>query len=423
MFSIKIDKQHNLLTLTFRGNFDAEQGQLLCKRLKQELPKLKKGFSILTDLSELDNMELESAEFIRETMIICNTHGVSRISRVIPAPEKDIGLNIMSAFHYSKKVKIQTHKTLEKAKYHLMLNWDMTLSNRIVVIFQVVKTKILNAVSSGASRLCVITLGFIALIILRRYVHAFGISLGYLYVTLISLSGFWFGVKGGVIAASAATIMFLLEINTFSLWATRDSVTNTMFLRLPVYFLSGIVIGHLSALEQKLRKNMEFLAGHDELTGFFNLRCALTFLEKEFSRSRRQKKNLSIAIIDIDHFKNINDSHGHIAGNDVLKKFSQVIKNNIRASDLVGRYGGDEFLLIFPESNIEQATNILQRIKEEILQTKITSCLTGKSINLSFSAGLAIYSANIKNMDTLINKADHALYNAKNQGRNRILAI
>ncbi|MCG2711796.1 MAG: GGDEF domain-containing protein [Candidatus Omnitrophica bacterium] len=163
---------------------------------------------------------------------------------------------------------------------------------------------------------------------------------------------------------------------------------------------------------------------HDELTGGLNYRFSLESLKKEFERSKRYKKNLTIAIIDIDHFKNINDAYGHLVGNDTLKAFSNIIKNNLREVDISGRYGGDEFVLIFPESSAEQGMKIVTRIKTALSESKITSAflISKKDISVTFSAGLASFSAHNKTMNNLIDTADKALYQAKNEGRNKIVA-
>jgi len=108
MFSIKFDKQRNLLALIFHKHFDAQQGELLCKRLEKELSKIKKGYMLLVDLSDLDSFDSLSGQYIQKMMTLCNSSGVAKIFHIIPDEAKDIGLNIMSAFHYSRDVKIHT---------------------------------------------------------------------------------------------------------------------------------------------------------------------------------------------------------------------------------------------------------------------------------------------------------------------------
>ncbi|MFH1459001.1 MAG: GGDEF domain-containing protein [Candidatus Omnitrophota bacterium] len=423
MFSLKFDKQHNLLTITLRNNFDMQQGELLFKRLEKEMPRVKNGFMVLTDLSSLDTFDPLSYQYVQKIMTLCNTYGVSKIFRVIPDKTKDFGFNIMSIFHYSKNVEIHTYKSIEEANYHIRLNTNITFRDRVITILKIIKIQTTTLSKHSSFRLSVIISGFIILIILRQLFHAFGVSLGYLYITLIALSGFWFETRGGIIAALMATIIFLIEINIFNAWFSRDIVLKSMFLRFMIYFLSGITIGYQSQSEKKLRNKLEFLAVHDELTGFLNFRFSLELLKKEFQRSKRHSTNLTIAIIDIDYFKNINDSYGHLVGNDSIKTFSLIIKNNLRETDIAGRYGGDEFILIFPESNAEQGMKILTRIKKSLSTMEITSdfLINNKSITLTFSAGLASFSSHNKTMNDLIDSADKALYQAKKEGRNKIL--
>lgn len=424
MFSVKFDKQHNLLIIVFRDSFDGQQGELLYRRLEQELAKAKKGFMVLSDLSGLETFDSSSYQQIQKIMTLCNSRGVSKIFRVIPNDMKDIGFNIMSIFHYSKNVRIHTYKTLEEANYYIRINTNIPLGEKLPTILNIIKIKAEALGEYAVFRFLVITLWFIILIALRQAFKAFGISLGYLYITLIALTGFWFGMRGGLIAAFIASAIFVIEVNVFKLWFLRDIVLHTMLLRFAIYFLSGTVIGRLSQSEKKIRKKLEFLAGHDELTEFLNFKSILIFLKKEFERSKRHKRDLSIAIIDIDNFKSINDQYGHLVGNDTLKTFSSIMRNNLRGSDIIGRYGGDEFLLIFPESNSEQAGKVLNRISTAVTTTRVTSpfLMNKKAFFMTFSAGLASFSPDTATMNDLIDNADKALYEAKRRGKNRVLA-
>jgi hypothetical protein len=354
MFSIKFDKRNNLLNLEFRSNFDEQQGEILCAHLKKELLQAKKGFIVFSDLSRVDYFNDASSKYIQRMMVICNEHGVSKIFRVVPQKSKDIGFNIMSIFHYSKSVKIYTYNSVAEARFYVNLNTNIKLKDKILTVIKILKFKALALTEHCYFRFLIILSGFLLLLILRQVFHAFGVSLGYLYITLIALSGFWFEIKGGLIAALLSSVIFVVEINMFSSWTARDIVFKTMFLRFFIYFLSGIVLGYQSGVEKKLRKKLEFLAAYDELTGFYNYRFTIELLKKELERSKRSKKDITVAIIDIDHFKNINDTYGHLVGNDALKIFSKIVKENLREMDLAGRYGGDEFILIFPETNSEQ---------------------------------------------------------------------
>ena len=265
-------------------------------------------------------------------------------------------------------------------------------------------------------------IGFGCLIIVRQLVGTFGISLGYLYVILISLAGFWFAIKGGVITALISSSIFLLEVNIFQYWPGRDLVIQGMFLRLSVYFAIGLTIGYFSEVEKKLKEKLAALAYDDELTGCVNYRWTMRILENEIARCKRYNKELTIIMIDIDHFKRINDMYGHLVGNDVLENFAYIIKANVRTIDIVGRYGGEEFLIILPEAAHDQALIVLERIKSKLSEAKITSTHLEKKAELTikFSAGVASFPSNGRNVKELLAIADNVLYQAKREGKDRV---
>jgi diguanylate cyclase (GGDEF)-like protein len=151
----------------------------------------------------------------------------------------------------------------------------------------------------------------------------------------------------------------------------------------------------------------------------------MAVLDKEFTRSKRYKRGLSLAILDIDNFKKINDKYGHIFGNQVLKMTATIIQDNVRNEDYVGRYGGDEFIMIFPESSLQQVKEVLIRVKQRLLGVKIDSSYIGqeKILDVKFSAGLACSFDGGHNPNSLINSVDIALYQAKNQGKDQIFVF
>ncbi len=284
------------------------------------------------------------------------------------------------------------------------------------------KTESPAMISSNTLRILFLAVGFLTLIIVRKFSGSFGVSLGYVYTILIALSGFWFGIRGGVITASIGSIIFLFEVNLFRIWTFRDLAIRGMFFRILTYFLAGVGLGYLSDIEKRLRDTLKELAYHDELTGCVNFRWTMRILEKEVERSRRYNKELSIVMIDIDHFKNINDTYGHLVGNDILKDFAKLLKDTVRAVDVVGRYGGEEFLLILPEANVSQSLIVVDRIRKKLSQTRfMSSHLKGKSIKIKFSAGIASFPYNASDVGELIAVADNALYQAKREGRDRVV--
>ncbi|MFW5846551.1 MAG: GGDEF domain-containing protein [Nanoarchaeota archaeon] len=159
----------------------------------------------------------------------------------------------------------------------------------------------------------------------------------------------------------------------------------------------------------------------DPLTGIYN-RGAIKFgLQQSIKESRRYKHPLSLAILDIDHFKTFNDKNGHTKGDNALIKFSNILSNEIRESDILGRYGGEEFIIIFPETSLKNSKKICERIKNKIQKTSFEGEEKLPEKKLTTSIGLASFSDKRKSLSSLINEADKNLYSAKALGRNKII--
>jgi diguanylate cyclase (GGDEF)-like protein/PAS domain S-box-containing protein len=170
-----------------------------------------------------------------------------------------------------------------------------------------------------------------------------------------------------------------------------------------------------------LEEKLKILASHDELTGCLNFRAIMEALEKEIVRSTRYQKKFSIIMLDIDFFKRINDEYGHLAGNDALAVFARVVKNSVRNIDTVGRYGGEEFLIVLPETDLQHSLPVFERIRKNLERTKVSSphVKKEKEIALRFSAGIAVFPGDAKNTRELIWCADSALRQAKQAGGDR----
>lgn len=164
-------------------------------------------------------------------------------------------------------------------------------------------------------------------------------------------------------------------------------------------------------------KRIEELAELDELTGSFNRRCIMRMLDDEIARAHRTKTPFSVALIDLDWFKRINDAYGHPTGDEVLRTFAITVFANIRNIDRFGRYGGEEFLLILPETPHHTAARILDRQREIIAGLDWSAFSPGMRVTIS--AGVAMLNPE-EAADALLARADSALYKAKAQGRNRI---
>ncbi|WP_407080424.1 GGDEF domain-containing protein [Bradyrhizobium roseum] len=164
-------------------------------------------------------------------------------------------------------------------------------------------------------------------------------------------------------------------------------------------------------------KRIEELAELDELTGASNRRCIMRMLEEEIARAARTGSPCSIALIDLDWFKRINDAYGHPTGDEVLRTFSITMFANIRSVDRFGRYGGEEFLLVLPDMDADQAMRALDRLRAIIADLDWSAFSTGMRVTMS--AGVATLKPN-ESSDLFLARADSALYAAKAQGRNRI---
>jgi two-component system cell cycle response regulator len=140
-------------------------------------------------------------------------------------------------------------------------------------------------------------------------------------------------------------------------------------------------------------------------------------------RGSRHHKIFSIAMIDIDNFKQFNDTQGHRNGDQALKIIAQKLKVNIRKTDILSRYGGDEFVLILPELSKIQARSLAQKLVKLIKSTKLPAKRETARIELTISLGIASFPEDGKNEDTLLKKADEALYHAKESGRNQVCLV
>lgn len=163
-------------------------------------------------------------------------------------------------------------------------------------------------------------------------------------------------------------------------------------------------------------KRIEELAELDELTGSHNRRCIMRMLDEEIARARRTQKPCAVALIDLDWFKRINDAYGHPIGDEVLRTFAITTFANIRPIDRFGRYGGEEFLLILPDTAPETADRVLERLRVIIANLDWSAFSPGMQVTIS--AGITALRAD-ESPDTLLARADRALYSAKAQGRNR----
>jgi diguanylate cyclase (GGDEF)-like protein len=164
------------------------------------------------------------------------------------------------------------------------------------------------------------------------------------------------------------------------------------------------------------------LATTDSLTGVYNRRTFKELAEPQLSRSRRSQLPVSLLMLDLDHFKRINDTFGHLGGDDVLKAFAILVRNCLRKEDLLARYGGEEFVVLLPGSSQPAAFALGERIREEVALRPFSA--NGELVRVTVSVGVASERGDtLPSLEAMLGRADEALYKAKHDGRNQVIAL
>ncbi len=181
----------------------------------------------------------------------------------------------------------------------------------------------------------------------------------------------------------------------------------------------------IKMLQDELKKSNDLLkrlSNTDHLTQLYNRRYMMEVLEREFQRSQRKASPISMVIMDIDHFKRVNDQYGHQNGDLVLSTIARLAREDRRSYDVAVRYGGEEFVLVLPETSHDEATMVAERLREKVQQISFSGEL--RELRVSISMGVATYPAsNLATIEDLIREADAALYRAKQGGRNRVVSM
>lgn len=191
-----------------------------------------------------------------------------------------------------------------------------------------------------------------------------------------------------------------------------DSIVNLVILLTVSYFRLSY---------NTLLKQMQKLIIIDSLTGLYNRRYFDLFMEKTIPLSQRINSPLILIMLDIDYFKKINDNYGHLCGDEALKYISEIIRRNVRNSDAYVRYGGEEFAIILPNTNLDEGQSLAERIRKAVEQSDFT--YNNEHISLSISMGLSLYNRDSDSVEGFIRKADKALYRAKENGRNQVMTF
>ena len=177
----------------------------------------------------------------------------------------------------------------------------------------------------------------------------------------------------------------------------------------------------IAIVNARLFAEVQLASITDGLTGLFNRRHVLALADQEYARARRFERPLSALMIDIDHFKQVNDTHGHATGDQVLAEVGRRLRSSVRTIDIVGRYGGEEFVLVLPETALPGAGLLGERLRRGMAASPIAT-LAG-ALSITMSVGVATTQPTVSDVATLIANADSALYAAKQAGRNRVAAF
>jgi diguanylate cyclase (GGDEF)-like protein len=223
------------------------------------------------------------------------------------------------------------------------------------------------------------------------------------------------------VAVFVAATLSELQPGTFAQWLDMpadDRLVVTVLCSVVLSILSAFVLGYVVVM--RLVRRLEHLSHHDALTGLLNRRAIEYLLDREDQRLQRFGDPYSVLLIDIDHFKRINDRLGHAAGDAVLCAVARTLQIKAREVDRVARYGGEEFCVLLPHTLHEGALQAAERLREAVAQTSIP--WNDELISVSISTGLACAAEAGESLQSLLTRTDEALYQAKGEGRNRVVA-
>lgn len=221
----------------------------------------------------------------------------------------------------------------------------------------------------------------------------------------------------GLAAILATRFLFALANRDTDLMA--PNFAQCAFFIMIMLLATTATFGMFWMVIQGLNLELTRQAARDSLTGMLNRRSFMLEFERELARVRRGGGVLSIAMFDLDHFKELNDAHGHPAGDEVLRGIAASLQATIRQPDILGRYGGEEFALLMPDTDAEMAMRVCERIRTAVQLGGVE--WSGRRLSITISGGVAAFALHGTTSESLIAAADAALYSAKRAGRNRVL--
>lgn len=223
----------------------------------------------------------------------------------------------------------------------------------------------------------------------------------------------WFANKnyGIFICFASASVWLIAELSSKIVYPSVLIPYWNAGVRLGFFLITCSLLSHLKIAYDREK----YWARTDQLTGAYNRRFFLELLQAEINRSKRYKHPLTLAYIDLDNFKQVNDRFGHSTGDRLLKLVAEIATQNIRNTDIFGRLGGDEFVLLMPETSYEAARIVLERVQQSLLKT-----MAEHSWSVSLSIGATTFIKQLNSSDAMLELADKLMYTVKNSGKNRI---
>lgn len=236
-------------------------------------------------------------------------------------------------------------------------------------------------------------------------------------------------IASALIFGKVPTIAKLVAIIAFLMYFAFEPGSNTLFS--PPYWaeilavsapmiLVAYITTMLSADIRYAVDKIKQVSDTDELTGVYNMRAFTSMLQRAFRQSVRYGHTLSVVMIDSDNLKQINDTHGHHSGNRLLQHLVRCIQEQLRGADILARFGGDEFIVLLPETNSKGAMDVAERIRRAVENSHFD--VGSVDVSITVSLGVAGYPEDGSNLESILEKADKAMYRAKQRGRNRISA-
>lgn len=256
-----------------------------------------------------------------------------------------------------------------------------------------------------------------------------------LYVSVDEMRALWFvtnisgvfillGQRAGWLITVLSIVGLILGNGSlerpYSANAMATMVLCMVYLGVYFHFFMDRSISYFTRMRE-FNAQLKLLASQDPLTGLLNARFYYQACDHHIRLAERRKASYSVLFVDLDHFKSINDTYGHAAGDEILKTVSKALKDKVRDSDLVGRIGGEEFSIFLPDTRLPEALQVAEKVRQAIEGAKPS--IQGQPLNVTASIGVATNLQNDQSIQSLQQQADAAMYQAKQQGRNRVSTL